>query len=69
MAKWEVTYKHVVELDITSIVEADSEEEAIDKAVEGDHITSDEDDAPQQGIEIKDEEARELTDEEAKAYE
>jgi hypothetical protein len=62
MAKYEVTYRHIIERSVTSIVEADSEEEAIQKAVDGDCLYSDEDDAPEQGIEIKDEVANKLSD-------
>lgn len=63
MPKYEVTYTHVIERTITSLVEADSEEEAIEKAVDGEVLSSDEDLAPEQGIEIKDKCAVELEEE------
>lgn len=62
MAKYEVTYRHIIERSVTSIVEADSEKEAIKKAIDGDYIVSDEDDAPEQGVEITDERATKLDD-------
>jgi hypothetical protein len=48
-----VSYDHVVERHITCVVEATSEEEAEQKAYEGDTIDTDEDNAPEDGIEIK----------------
>lgn len=62
MAKYEVTYRHLIERSVTAIVEAESEEEAIQKAIDGDYIVSDEDDAPEQGIEITNEQATKLDD-------
>jgi hypothetical protein len=55
--KYEVTYVHVIERTITALVEAHSEDEAIEKAQHGDVLNSDEDEAPEEGIEIKDETA------------
>lgn len=55
--KWEMKYTHVIERKITCIVEADSEEEAIQKGYDGDYLESDEDDCPEDGIEIKDKRA------------
>lgn len=63
MSKYEVTYTHVIEHFITAVVEATSEDEAIQKAIDGDCITDDADDAPQQGVEIRHEVAT-LLDEE-----
>lgn len=56
--KWEVTYVHVIERTVVSIVEAMDEDEAILKAVDGDVIESDEDCANERGIEIKKEKAK-----------
>ena len=53
MKKYEVTYTHVIEREITALVEANSEEEAIEKCQNGDFIQDDEEFAPEQGIETK----------------
>ena len=62
--KYQVTYKHVIERTVTAIVEADSEQEAGQKARDGDFEESDEECCPEQGLEIKDIEVIEMEDEE-----
>lgn len=51
MAKYEVSFTHLIERYVTCVVEADSEEEAIAKAKDGEYIDSDEELCPEQGIE------------------
>jgi hypothetical protein len=60
MKKYEVTYTHVIEREITAWVLASSEEEAIEKCQNGDFIEDDEEFAPEQGIETKNYKATEL---------
>ncbi len=64
MNKYEVVYVHVVERTITEVILASSPEEAIEKSRMGDWLESDEDLAPEQGIETKDYEVTLLEDEE-----
>ncbi len=52
--KFEVSFTHVIERRVTCEVEASSEEEAIKKAHDGDYDISDEEFAPEDGIEVKD---------------
>lgn len=52
--KYTVKYTHVIERKITCEVEADNEHDALDKARECDVIDSDEEFAPEDGIEMKD---------------
>lgn len=49
--KYVVKYIHLLEREVHCVVVADSEEEAIQKAQDGDVIESDENEAPEQGIE------------------
>jgi hypothetical protein len=51
---YEVSFTHIIERRVTAIVEANSKEEAIKKAKDCDWIDSDEDMAPEEGIETKD---------------
>ena len=52
MKKYEVVYKHLIERTVTCIVEAETEDEAEQKARDGEYEDSDEDCAPEQGLEI-----------------
>jgi len=52
--KYEVTYIHVIERSVVALVEADSEEEAIEKCQNGEQEEDDEEFAVEQGIETKD---------------
>ena len=65
---YQVTYKHHVILDITELVRANSPEEAIQKSRDGDFLDSDEDDCPQEGLEITDYEAVEADDDTQEAW-
>lgn len=51
---WDVKFKHIIEREVTCVVEATSKEEAIQKAKSGDWVDNDEDCAPEDGIETKD---------------
>lgn len=51
---YEVKFTHVIERDVTAWVKASSEEEAIKKAEQCDWMDSNEEDAPEEGIETKD---------------
>ena len=54
MAKYYVQYTHLLERTVTCTVEAESGEEALQKAKDGNELDSDEDMAPEQGLETKD---------------
>lgn len=60
MKKFEVQYVHIIERTVTCLVKANSKEEAIEKAKNGDYECDDEDECPEQGIETKDYIALEL---------
>lgn len=53
MAKYEVVFTHTIKREVTCIVEADSRDEAKRKARAGEYHESNEDDAPEEGIEIE----------------
>lgn len=50
---YDVTVDYIVKREITMVIEALSEEEALEKAKEWDCIDSDEDWAPEEGIETE----------------
>lgn len=50
MKRYEVQFIHTLEQEITCVVEADSEEQAIEKAKKGEWIDSDEEFAPMEGV-------------------
>ena len=54
MPKYEIEFKHLLERTVTCFVEADSEEEAIEKAQDGEYEDYDEDSSSEQGIETGD---------------
>lgn len=54
MKKYKVQYTHVFEQQVTCIVEAISEEEAKEKARDGEYDFNTEETSPEDGLEIKD---------------
>jgi hypothetical protein len=56
--RYEVTFTHVIERYVTCEVVADNEEEAISKAQEGEWEDTDEEYAPEQGIDTENYKAR-----------